>query len=122
MDTEDKMSKEKKIRITPEQYELLRHAELRNSDLYKEQLGYMREKEIKTKEVEIANLQREINFKEAQLAANKSIEFHDGYIDKTKPLFHIENDIAVINLKIGDIYDSLKKLKEEQAKDDNPNV
>ena len=103
--------------ISPNEKQLLDSAKLRNTELYKEQVRYERNRRIKQHNIVIKQKEREIKFKEEQLKNNKCLEYHADFKDGLKPLFYLENDIENIKFEIDGLKDNIKKLKEEQEKD-----
>lgn len=103
-------------RVTAADYDLLKIAKMQQTELYKEQVKYQRERSIKLTNVRIGQKKREILFKEEQLKTNDLKEYHEGFVDKKKPGFLLKNDIEQLKIDIEDLEDQLKKLEEEQAK------
>lgn len=107
----------KSFHITADEKLKLDHAKLRESKLYKEQLQYQRERQIRISELRIKQLTREIQHKKDQIAAGKSLEINPNFLDNTKPVCFLESDIEMLQFEIETQEDSIKKMKEEQAKD-----
>ena len=103
--------------ITEEEKKFLDSAKAKNTELYKEQLIYQRDRAIKQSNLQIKQKERAIKFKQGQINNNESLENHSEFKGGLKPLFYLENDIENIRFEIETLKDSIVKLKEEQEKD-----
>ena len=107
-------SNPRKFRVTEEEYNILQLAKVRDSTLYKDQIIYERDRQIKLKKLRILQKEREINFKKAEMSNGESLEYHQNYINNKKPLFHIENDIEEIQLEIEELLRQIKEMEKLQ--------
>ena len=104
-------------KVTEEEYKLLLKYKNKEEELYKEQLEYNREFSLKMNNLRLKQKEREKEFKESELKGG-IIEKHPDFKNDTKPKFFIENDIDQLDLEIWQIKDSIKKIEEKKAEDD----
>ena len=109
----------KSYRITPEEHKLLVAAKARQSDLMKEQSEQDRKYGLEIAEMRLRQFNRQLTHKELQVSGKIPLcEASDLFFDKKKPAYCVENEIEEIKLNIKKIQDSIKNMKEEQAKEE----
>ena len=105
------------FKINKDEKMVLDKANLRESELYQEQLKYARARQIKINEIRIKQKKREIELKQKQIDLQKPIEKHLDFLDDTKPLILVQNDIDQLNLDVEDLEFQIVNLKKEQEKE-----
>lgn len=74
---------------------------------------------IKQDELHIKIKEREIKYKQEQLANKTPLEKNEEFLDGKKPLFMLESDIDQIEFQIEDMRSRIKTTKEAYEEDKN---
>jgi len=93
----------------------LKNSKLREDKLNMENLEYSRKVTLRRNECQIKQLQREIEFKQEQIKNKLSLETHDGFTEKVKPSFFLQNEIDQLSIKIEELEEQNKNIREEMG-------
>ena len=110
------MVDEKRVKISADDNKVLLKAKLQETSLYKDQLKRNQQNELNHLEIKIVQKEREVAFKETELATGKITERHPDFVDDKKPEFFIRNDIDELNYSIkvdADLIVDLKRMMED---------
>ena len=121
----DKISK--KEPLTDEEYNFVlgseastfKSAKLRETDLNKMNMEYQRKVQLRRNEMQLKQLTREKVFKQEQIANNALLETHEGFTEKVKPKYFLENEVDTILIKIEELEEQNTNIKKEMEKDVN---
>lgn len=107
--------------LTDEEYQFLlgneastfKSAKLREQDLSKENMSYQRKVQLRRNKTMIEQCKRERDFKQGQIDKKELVESHEGYKEKIKPVFFLQNEIDQINLKIEELMEQNENIEKE---------
>ena len=102
--------------LPKEEYSTLKSAKIRESALNKENTQYQRRTQLARNNLKIRQWKREVDFKEKQLDKKELLETHEGFKEKVKPFFYLENEIDDLKQKISEVEEQNKYIIEEIEK------
>ena len=105
------------FKVDKADYLLLQKAKAQEAKIGKEQMELDRKFTIENLEMQIMQAKRLLNHKNMQIKGEiPVIEVHEGYKDKLKPQFWLQNEADNIELEIKKKEEHLKNVKEELEK------
>ena len=117
MQNKQELTEEEYLFLLPkEEYSTLKSAKLRETQQNKEQMQYQRKTQLARNNLKIKQWKREVEFKETEIKDKKLLETHEGFVDKVKPSFFLQNEIDDLNQKISELEEQNKYIEEERDK------
>ena len=100
--------------LPKEEATIFKSAKLREQDLNKENMEYQRNVQLRRNKIQIKQLEREKEFKNEQLNKKTLLETHEGFTEKVKPVYFLQNEIDTISIKIEELDEQNKNIEKEQ--------
>ena len=105
--------------LQKEDASILKSAKIRETELNKENMEYQRKVQLRRNEMQLKQLEREKKFKQEQVENKTLLETHEGFTEKVKPVYFLENEVDTILVKIEELEEQNTNLKKEMEKDGN---